>query len=269
MHRFPLVSIIIPVFNAERYLRETINSALAQTWPAIEILIIDDGSTDNSFEIANEFTNANIKVFIQGNKGASAARNYGLKYAKGDYIQFLDADDLLSTDKIELQMTVLNNNCDLIALCDTAYFDDGTEPYQSKSIKEWYNADWDDPVDFLLKLYMGSEIMAGYGGMIQTNSWLTPRQLIDKAGLWNEFKCPDDDGEFFCRVILASKGLRYAKGINYYRKYNSGTSLSGQKTREALQNSLRAVDLKYNYLKARTIMQLLTGYLQSIIGTLA
>lgn len=253
-----LVSIIIPVYNAEKRLAETINSALNQTWQNIEIIIVDDGSTDGSINIARSFTDARIKVFQQSNKGASAARNLGLQYAKGKYIQFLDADDLLSGEKIAAQVKLLDNSDDLIAVCDTIHFIDGTDPYRVKPTKEWYNSGSDDPVDFLLKLYMGNEVIPGYGGMIQPNAWLTPAVLIKKAGHWNEFKCPDDDGEFFCRVILASKGVRYSStGTNYYRKYIKGKSLSAQKTREAFQNTLLAIDLKYSYLKARTNSKLL------------
>src|SRR5580698_4662849 len=96
----PLVSIIIPSYNSENHLAETIKSALSQTWVNKEIIIIDDGSTDSSVQIAKGFE-SNVKVLVQKNKGASAARNAGLKEAKGDYIQFLDSDDLLSPDKIE------------------------------------------------------------------------------------------------------------------------------------------------------------------------
>ncbi|MBB5395347.1 glycosyltransferase family A protein [Mucilaginibacter sp. AK015] len=248
----PLVSIIIPVYNAERHIAETIQSALNQSWQNIEVIIVDDGSTDSSVGIAKTFTDTRIKIYQQANKGASAARNFGLKQAGGKYIQFLDADDLLSSDKIAAQVALMNNSDEFIAVCNTVHFMDGTDPYRSPPTREWYNANWDDPVDFLLKLYTGPEVMPGYGGMIQPNAWLTPAALIKKAGYWNEFKCPDDDGEFFCRVILASQGVKYSPaGINYYRKYIKGTSLSAQKTAEAFENTFLAIELKYSYLKAR------------------
>src|ERR1700744_3507890 len=103
----PLVSIIIPVYNSEKYLSDAIQSAINQTWSDTEIIIIDDGSTDNSLQVAQQFISEKVKIFHQENKGASVARNYGLTKAKGDYIQFLDADDILSNNKIEAQMTVL------------------------------------------------------------------------------------------------------------------------------------------------------------------
>ncbi|MDB5150381.1 MAG: hypothetical protein JWQ57_4401 [Mucilaginibacter sp.] len=254
----PLVSVIVPLYNAERYVEQCINSILAQTWPNIEVIIIDDSSTDNSFVIAQKFESEKVTLVRQPNSGASVARNHGLKLAKGKYIQFMDADDLLSKDKIEAQVNILNKNKDYIAVCGTVYFRDGNDPYRAEPKKEWYRNGSDDPVDFLLKLYSGNEIIPGYGGMIQPNAWLTPKSLIDKAGPWNEFRCPDDDGEFFCRVILASKGVKYSeKGINYYRKFSTGKSLSGQKTRESYENIFLAINLKYNHLKERTDSKIL------------
>lgn len=249
----PLVSVIIPVYNAGKFLDETIQSAILQTWPNIEIIIVDDGSTDNSVAIATKYAGEKVQVFIQQNKGASAARNYGLKEAKGDYIQFLDADDILSPDKIEGQMNILNGSQTHLALCRVVHFNDG-EDFRNSPIKDddWFCKDTDDPVDFLLKLNAGEDVMPGYGSMVQPNSWLTPRNLIDKAGPWNEFRCPDDDGEFFCRVILASEGIKYSTtGTNYYRKHALNNTLSAQKSLPAFESILLSIDLKYSYIKQK------------------
>jgi glycosyltransferase involved in cell wall biosynthesis len=255
----PLVSIIIPVFNAEKYLGETINSAIDQTWENMEIIIIDDGSTDNSLTIAKQFSCENVKVYTQENKGASVARNNGLSKARGEYIQFLDADDILSADKIEGQMNCLNGSGTHLALCRVVHFDDGANYLESVLTDEvWFCADSNDPVDFLLKLHAGNEIMPGYGSMIQPNSWLTPMALIEKAGPWNEFRCPDDDGEFFCRVILASEGIKYSTvGTNYYRKFKHINTLSAQKSLQAYENILLSIDLKYHHLKEKANSPLL------------
>jgi len=248
-----LVSIIIPVYNSEKCLAECIESAIAQTWDNKEIIIVDDGSTDGSFDIAGKYTIYRyIKVIRQTNKGASAARNTGLKEAKGDYIQFLDADDLLSPDKIEGQVTSLNRSTAHVALCRTVHFFDGDDPQNGIITNDWFCSDSNDPIDFLMKLYAGKNEMPGFGGMIQPNAWLTPRELIEKAGPWNEFRCPDDDGEFFCRVILASEGIKFSSaGINYYRKYKSAGSLSGQRSFEAFENIIASINLKYGYLKEK------------------
>src|SRR5256885_5832950 len=96
----PLVSVIIPCFNAERYIADAIESARSQTWDNIEIIMIDDESNDGSAKIAQTYQSARLKLFKQLRSGASAARNEGLRRAQGEYIQFLDADDVMAPEKI-------------------------------------------------------------------------------------------------------------------------------------------------------------------------
>src|SRR5207248_8968504 len=100
----PLVSILIPAYNAEPWITDTIQSALAQTWMRKEIIIIDDGSTDQTLSIARQFASKTVSVIAQRNQGAAAARNKAFALSQGGYIQWLDADDLLSPDKIEAQV---------------------------------------------------------------------------------------------------------------------------------------------------------------------
>jgi glycosyltransferase involved in cell wall biosynthesis len=239
-----IVSIIIPFFNAERYLEQTIKSALNQTIFDKEIILINDGSTDSSLSIAQSFANSTIKIISQDNKGAAAARNLGIKYSSGKYIQFLDADDILSPNKIDSQIDFLEKNEGKIAVCKTLHFWDGDD-YLNTHIdhgKEWYFADFDDPVDFLTKLYG----VGPYGGMIQPNAWLTPKSIIEQSGGWNENLSLDDDGEFFCRVILCSKGVVFTEnGLNYYRKFKiDKKSLSSISTQKAYESALLSLDLK-------------------------
>ena len=106
-----LVSILIPSYNAEHWIAETIESALSQTWDNKEIIIVDDGSTDQTLQIAKKFESTLVKVISQENRGANVARNKALEFAQGDYIQWLDADDVLSPLKIEMQM-MARGDCD-------------------------------------------------------------------------------------------------------------------------------------------------------------
>lgn len=249
----PLVSIIIPVYNAERYLAETITSVLAQTYQNKEIILVDDGSADDSFTVAEKFTDPCIKILKQVHKGAAAARNLGLQAAKGEYIQFLDADDLLSPDKIEAQVICLAGSDTDLAICKTVYFNDKENHLDGIQSDNWYDTISTDTVDFLIKLYAGNEVMSGYGGMITLHSWLTPRKIIDKAGLWNKNLSTDDDGEFFCRVVLAAEGIKFSNtGLNYYRKFNTGQSLSAQRNQKAIESIILATNLKFSHLKEKT-----------------
>lgn len=103
MKNDPLISNIIPVYNGERYLAEAIESVLAQTYRNIEIIIVDDGSTDGSAEVAKHYKSP-VRYYFQSNSGAGAARNRGIALAQGNFLAFLDADDLWLPDKLKLQI---------------------------------------------------------------------------------------------------------------------------------------------------------------------
>ena len=240
----PLVSIIIPVYNADKHLENTIISALGQSWPNKEIIIVDDGSKDDSLAVAKKYENEQVKVFSQPNSGSGATRNKGLREAKGEYIQFLDADDLLSANKIEKQMEMLLQHPGSTATCSTVHFFDGDDPYASSpsAYDDTFLYDTNNTAEFLANLYGGNNYV---GSMIQTNAWLSSAEVLKKAGWWSEFYSPDDDGEFFCRVVLASEGIVYAKDcLNFYRKYRSQNNLAAVKTKAALRGKFRSFLLK-------------------------
>lgn len=245
-----LVSIIVPVYNAAPHLSATLESALGQTYAEKEIIVVDDQSTDASYAIANRYVSKGVQVIRQPNSGAAVARNTGLAHAKGQYIQFLDAGDLLDPGKIEQQMVALNGAEDKVAVCNYIQFSQEaglktlSPPDQSRFI---FSSD--DPLDFMVRLLGGK----GESNFIQTNCWLVPRRLIEIAGGWRNYRCPDDDGEFFTRVVLTSNGIVYVPGVyNYYRISPGGVNqLSQNKNRKYLQNTLLTIDLKYQYLQQK------------------
>ena len=110
-----LVSVIIPVYNVEIYLRECLQSVIGQTYKNLEILLIDDGATDNSGKICDEIAKEDqrIKVFHRENEGVSAARNFGIEQASGGWIFFVDSDDLLMQNTIELSMQYVKPEDDI------------------------------------------------------------------------------------------------------------------------------------------------------------
>ncbi len=103
----PLVSILIPAYNSQEWLADTLESAIAQTWPRKEIIVVDDGSRDHTAEVARRFTSKEVAVVTTKNQGAAAARNHAMRLSQGDYIQWLDADDLLAPEKVERQIAAL------------------------------------------------------------------------------------------------------------------------------------------------------------------
>ncbi|MBB2144100.1 glycosyltransferase [Pedobacter sp. LMG 31464] len=241
-----LVSIIIPAYNAEKFILETINSALTQSYSPIEIIVVDDGSTDKTVAIINAQNSERIKVISKQNEGASKAKQIGLEHANGEFIQYLDADDILSEDKIAIQVATLTAHPDHVAVCSTVHFEYHQNYLEQlpSTHEEKYLYTTNNPVEFLINLWGGN----GNGGsMIQPNAFLTPISVIKRAGPWNTSisPCPDEDGEYFCRIILASKGILYTeKALNYYRKFAVRNSLSSLKSYAALHNSYQSILLK-------------------------
>jgi glycosyltransferase involved in cell wall biosynthesis len=235
----PLVSILIPCYNAEAWLAQTLDSALTQTWSHQEIIVVDDGSKDRSLEIAKEFEPRGVKLIAQSNQGASAARNRAFQECQGDFIQYLDADDLLAPDKIERQVQLLEDgNSDYVASGEWARF--YSSPIEANFIPEPV---WNDmsPVDWLVCSWEG-------GGMMHPAAWLVPRAIAQAAGSWNETLSVNDDGEYFCRVLLASKGVKFCSGAkSYYRSGISG-SLSGKTSKAGWESAFRSMELCINHL---------------------
>jgi glycosyltransferase involved in cell wall biosynthesis len=106
MNFYPLVSVVIPVFNASKWISETISSVLDQDYPNVEVVVIDDGSTDDSSDIINQYTNK-VKYFYKSNGGQGSARNIGIQKSNGKYIAFIDADDLWAKNKLSIQVEIL------------------------------------------------------------------------------------------------------------------------------------------------------------------
>jgi glycosyltransferase involved in cell wall biosynthesis len=230
----PLVSIIIPCHNAAPWLAATLESALGQTWPEKEIILVDDGSTDDSLAIARSYEPRGVCVHTQPNGGASAARNTGLRETHGEYIQFLDADDLLAPDKIALQMALAESSAPDVVLCGTWKRFRNT-PGDAVEVPEPLCADMAPLPWVALKFAQHA--------MMHPAAWLVSRALADRAGLWDESLSLDDDGEYFTRIVLASQAVRCCRGaVSYYRSGLLG-SLSRRRSRIAWDSAWRSLEL--------------------------
>lgn len=228
-----LVSVLMPCHNAAPYLRTAIESVLAQTWESLELIVVNDGSTDSSLDILRSFKDRRLRVVEQPNAGAAAARNEALQHAQGHFIQYLDADDLIAPDKIERQMGYLVGHPGHIASCEWGRFQ--SDPSEAKFVCEQIWRDF-DPVGFLVASWTG-------GGMMPAMAWLTPRAAIEKGGPWNEELSLNDDGEYFTRIVLASKGVKFCRGAQCFYRSGWGNTLSGRRDRKALISAFRAADL--------------------------
>jgi glycosyltransferase involved in cell wall biosynthesis len=212
----PLVSILIPAYNAQDWISPTIESALQQTWPNKEIIVVDDGSKDATLKVSQTFSARGVKVVTQPNQGASAARNTAFSLCRGDYIQWFDADDLLAPDKIERQVKVLKEGCGKRTLFSGAW---GYFFYRQSKACFRPSPLWADlsPAEFLFRKMSSNAHM-------QPDAWLVSRELTVAAGPWDTRLWRDNDGEYFCRVVSASDRIRFIpEARSYYRRAGSSS----------------------------------------------
>jgi glycosyltransferase involved in cell wall biosynthesis len=238
----PLVSILIPAFNAQEWIADTLRSAVAQTWDRKEIIVVDDGSRDRTLAVARQFESDGVHVVTQNNQGAAAARNKAFSLSRGDYIQWLDADDLIGPDKIAKQMEATGDPPNKLTLLSGGW---GRFMYRYDRAKFVPTALWCDlsPVEWLMRKMSLNLHM-------QTATWLVSRELTEAAGPWNTQLLGDDDGEYFCRVLLASDGVRFVPEAKvYYRAAPNSLSYIGRsdKKRDAQWHSMQ---LHIRYLRS-------------------
>lgn len=236
------VSIVIPCKDGAAWLGQAIESCLGQSWPNVEVIVVDNGSSDTSLAVARGYGGRLVAILKCARPGASAARNLGLERAKGDFIQFLDADDLLDRDKIARQMARLAAApAGSVATAAWARF--GGDPSEARFVPEPV---WCDlaPEEFLISSWLG-------GGMMPNFAWLAPRAVIDAAGPWDEELSLNDDGEFFCRIALAASGIVFCGAARGYYRTGRGATLSGRRDPKALASAYRAIDLSCDRLLAR------------------
>jgi len=240
----PLVSILIPAYNAEQWIGESIRSALAQTWQRKEIIIVDDGSRDRTAEVARQYASNQVVVVSIENRGSAGARNYALQLSQGDYIQWLDADDLLAPNKIELQLAALKDSDGPHTLLSAPW---GYFNYQPDRARFVPNSLWQDllPLEWLIRK-MGENLH------MQTATWLTSRKLAEAAGPWDTRLQSDDDGEYFCRVLIASKGTRFVPNAKvFYRRTPSLSRVSYIGSSDDKKDSLlTAMKLHVQYIRS-------------------
>ncbi len=229
----PLVSIIIPVYNKSAFVRDTLKSALGQKYPKIELVLVNDGSTDGSLAILEEYRSKfpdKIILIDQENGGVSKATNVGIQASRGEYIQFLDADDLLSPDKIENQVSLLEGNPPfVVASCEWVNFKD--DILQNSRLPYGVFRNFDSGLDWLLQSWNNQEMM-------QPGAWLTHRKLIEKAGNWDESLIINQDGEFFLRVLMNCQRIIFEKKGKVFYRIPGVNNVSQQKSYLAAKSLL-------------------------------
>jgi glycosyltransferase involved in cell wall biosynthesis len=239
----PLVSILIPAYNAQRYISDSLRSAVNQTWRNKEIIVVDDGSSDNTRLIVESFAKDGVQVLTQVNQGAAAARNKALSLSRGDYIQWLDADDLLSPNKVAAQMQVVGRYPDRRTVISSSWGQFFHRPSHAKFLPSGL---WSDqtPVEWLTRKMEQNVYM-------QTATWLVPRAITEAAGPWDTRLLGDDDGEYFARILLASEQVCFVPEAKVFYRASGTNSLSyiGHSNKK-MEAQLRSMRLNIDYLRS-------------------
>lgn len=246
MDNNPLISIIVPVYNVEPYLKQCIESLRSQSYKSIEIILINDGSTDNSASICDIYSKLDSRIIVvhQKNQGLSAARNKGLDIAKGDYISFIDSDDIVHQDFIKL---LWQNIKDVdIAICEISTFNKA-EPA--------INA----PLDIIREKYSGRQMNEF---LFQEEMGLTtviiPNKLFRKA-LWSNFRFPigklHEDCAVIHRILDNAKNVRLIRcKMYFYRKRVN--SITSKRSFKSVKDEYEALSDQVSFFKEKGQMEL-------------
>jgi glycosyltransferase involved in cell wall biosynthesis len=227
----PLVSVVIPCYNSARYLSETIESALAQSYPRIEIIVVDDGSRDETAKIARSY---GVRYIYQENRGISAARNKGILHSRGKYVLFLDDDDRLLPNAVETGVSLLEEHPECaLAVGEHRYIGPDGQPigYSNKQ------ASGRDHYLMLLE-----------NNFIETPcSALHRRSDLALTGGFDESLHGAEDHEFYLRTARQSTWVAHETPVAEYRLHDSSAS---RNTKRMLLTSYRVLQMELPHLRA-------------------
>lgn len=225
----PLISIIIPVYNGEKTIQETIESVLSQTFTDFELLVINDGSQDKTLEIVDRIQDSRIKVFSYPNAGQSTSRNRGIALATGDYISFIDADDLWKPDKLEAQLKALQNNpIAAVAYSWTDWIDESGQLVGKGS----YNT---EEGEVFAKLLLNDFVANGSNVLIR-------RQALAEVGDFDPSVTPAEDWDLWLRLAVRYEFVAVQSPQVLYRISPNSASFNVWKMEES---SLRVIEKAY------------------------
>ncbi len=241
-----LASVIIPVYNGISYICDAIESAVKQTYKNIEIIVVDDGSTDGLKEVlAPYIKRGTIRYFYEENKGLAAARNTGIKNAKGEYIAFLDADDVFLPEKVERQVTYLTEHPE----CDISYSD----------IWHFYEESPERNMSLQYVYYSGSEVFPRLlkKNFINPLTVVMRRSVTERFGLFNEDFRRSEDWEYWIR--LSWLGARFCFLPEKLARYRMRRASLSYDWKSEVQRKRKELDI-FLWLRSRMPRQARRNY---------
>ncbi|MDI6883463.1 MAG: glycosyltransferase [Patescibacteria group bacterium] len=224
MKNNPLVSIVIPTYNKAKHIKKAIGGVLSQTYQNLEVIVIDDGSTDNTQEVVKSFNDPRIIYIWQENKGPAAARNTGIKKTQGKYIAFLDSDDFWLKEKLEKQVRFLEENPEVGLLGSGCYQLDEKGEVIGEKI-------------FPAENKVLQKILIKYNPFIQS-SVILRKEVFDRMGKYDENFLQSEDYELWLRIAKSHKIANLSEPLVKKRYYKE--SLLPGKDKEQLSFALKA-----------------------------
>lgn len=234
-----LISVLMPCYNVAPYVSAAVHSVLNQGWKDMELIVVDDGSTDGSMAILRSIYDARLILVEQKQSGAAAARNRAFTLAQGEFVMFMDSDDWVPPEHLEALYTCAHVGDGLVGMGQWDRFysrlDEAKFPprptYRDAPGNEWLVQDW-----------------YGGGGMTNPGMFLIPRYLIEEHGGWDERLSLIDDFEFYARIIARSGGVRFAPEARLYYRSGRGDNLSGGRNRKAAESACLSLILGTQHL---------------------
>ncbi len=229
----PLVSICMPAYNAGKYIQAAVQSVIDQSYTNWELIIVNDGSIDNTADVAALFTDKRIKIVHQPNKGQCVAANKAFELSGGDLIKFFDADDIMSPDMLSSQVSrIAGHSEDVVSARWGRFYNDNIHTFKLNPEPVWQDM---PAINWLI-----SALTTGYP-MMQCALWLIPRPILYRSGLWDKELSLINDFDFFCRVLSASRNVLFEPAATLY--YRSGIlgSLSSQTKTAHAQSAFKSI----------------------------
>ncbi len=246
MENSGLISVIIPVYNVEKYLKECIDSVLCQTYENYEIILVDDGSTDMSGKICDEYAEKHdrITVIHKENGGLSDARNTGLSLAKGEYIYFLDSDDYIIPEAFKELVSVIEKENSNFVFFDAKSFEDGSNSYnieQRYIRKKEYETAKGEKV--LSDLFNNQEYHSSVPLCFMKKNLLEKESLNFMQGIFYE------DTIFTYELFMSASVVSYCSKALYHRRYRKASIMTSQKNKKYFYSICRVYEDVLNFSK--------------------
>lgn len=253
----PFLSVIIPVYNSEKYVGTCLKSLLEQTFDDFEAICINDGSTDSSLEILNTFKekDARIKVFSKQNEGQGTARNFALEYAAGDFVLYLDSDDWLEKNALELLNKNLSSEVDILFFNNYNFFENTSSKYKNRYVDSYYCIFKDN---IFTPLEAESVLFCTNGLPFKVYK----REFLVK----NEIKYSNtrfiEDSQFYIKALLLAKGLKCVdEYVVNYRIHGSSTTSNAYKYIDTIEKTYYSCEKIFEEFKFSNSKNLLDSFL--------